>query len=372
MQLVDSRRDLEAAAAALAGAKTLYFDTEFESNRDGTTLSLVQLSRGEEIYLFDALRLTSLEPLAPVLGHADATWVVHAGLQDVPLVADRLGLRGPPRVFDTQVAWALLGPEWSVSLAYLVYRVLGIRTGKSHQADDWRRRPLPAAQLAYAAGDIEHLPAIHAELEQRATDLGRAAMVIEASAEIVWPEREPPGELSLDTFRNAWQLDRHGQAALRWLASWYNGLDPRERLRAPEPKTLFAIASRLPESGEELARIKGVPRRWAAEQGNRVAGELMRATTTADAADFVPIEPPPYTTFDELLLDGFLAHARAEVCAAVGVAPELALPRRVLDRMKRAIETTGERASGADALTGFRAVLLAETYRALCRDTLRA
>jgi ribonuclease D len=366
MQLVDTRPALEAAAAALSGAKTLYLDTEFESSREGTTLCLLQLSRGDEAYLFDALRLTALEPLARVLGAADTTWVVHAGQQDVPLLAERLSLAAPPRVFDTQVAWALLGPEWSVSLAYLVYRVLGIRTGKSHQADDWRRRPLPPAQLAYAAGDIEHLPALHAELAKRADELGRADAVLEASAEIVWPERDAPGELSLDAFRNAWQLDPHGQAALRWLASWYNALDARSRRQAPEPKTLFSIASRLPETGAELARIKGVPKRWAAEQGNRIAGELMRATARADAADFVPIEPPPYATFEEIELDGFLAHARAQICVEVGVAPELAFPGRILKRMKQAIETSGDRAAGAAALTGFRSALLAEPYRAFC------
>ncbi len=367
MKLVDSRPELESAAAALTGARTLFVDTEFESTREGTRLCLLQLSRGGEIFLVDALRLADLTALGPVLGAEHVEWVLHAGQQDVPLITSRLGLAAPPKIFDTQVAWSLLGPEHSVSLNYLVYKVLGIRTGKSHQTDDWVRRPLPTAQLAYAAGDIEHLPALHRELAARADALGRRDAIEQAAAELMWPPSERPSELSLASFRNAWQLDRHGQAALRFIVEWYNALDPRARAAAPEQKTLLSIAGRLPATPAELSRIKGVPRRFAAEQGERFLADLRRAMARADAADFVEIEPPPYATFDELRLDGWLAYARAEVSAEVGVAPELAFPGRVVKRMRSAIERSGQRVSGAEALTGWRGSLLTEAYLAFCR-----
>ena len=358
MRLCDTREALEAAASELAGAERVFVDTEFESRREGTTLCLLQISCGKQIFLVDALRLAELAPLRPAL--ATSEWVLHAGREDVPLIAARVGIAEPARIFDTQIAWALLGPEHSVSLPYLVFRVLGIRTGKSHQADDWRRRPLPESQLAYAAGDIEHLPAIFSELEARAEKLGRAGIVREASAESEWPPVEQASKLSLDSFRNAWQLDPHSQAALRFIIDWYNGLSASERARAPEQKTLLAIASRLPESGADLGRIKGVPRRFAAEQGNRFAGRRMRATAQADANDFVPIDPPPYATFDEILLDGWLADLRARLCARIGVAPELALPNRVLRRMRDSILEAGNRAAAPSALDGWRSALLAE------------
>ena len=157
-------------------------------------------------------------------------------------------------MFDTQVAWALLGAEYSVSLSYLQYRLLGIRTGKAHQADDWKRRPLPASQLAYAAADIVHLPELRRLLGERTAELGREQMVIEASRETVWPEPEPPMPLSLESFRNAWQLEEKNQAALRALIEWFNALDARQRSRAPEPKTLLSIAARLPENVADLGR----------------------------------------------------------------------------------------------------------------------
>lgn len=362
MKWIDTRAGLEDAAGALRGAKSLFVDTEFDSNRGGTDLCVLQVADGREIYLFDALRLDSLAALSPAFEAAE--WVLHAGLQDVDLVSRRLDLEQRPRVFDTQVAWSLLSVEYSVSLAYLQYRVLGVRGGKGYQADDWRRRPLPEAQLRYAASDVEHLPALYRELSSRLCALGREEMAREASAETIWPA--PNGArsaLTLDSFRNAWQLDRPSQAALTFLIGWYNQLDEEQRAYAPEPKTLLAIASRLPESTADLMRIKGVPRRFASEDGARLISGLKRARAAAGTAEFREIEPPPYATPFELRLDGWLAAARAEVCAELGVAPELVLSARVV-KVVRSLLLAGKSLEDAlAAIGGFRQALLSAPLR---------
>jgi ribonuclease D len=363
MQLVDTQRALADVASAFTGASTFYIDTEFESRRDGTDLCLVQVSDGRSLFLIDALRLASFDVLRPVLGDSSSEWVVHAGGQDVPLLVERLKLDAPPRIFDTQVAWALVSPEYSVSLAYLRFRLLGVRTGKPHQADDWRRRPLPESQLAYAASDIEDLPQLHAALKARLEEKKRAEIVYPASLELARPTRAEAEPLSLDSFRNAWQLDRQGQAALRYIVEWYNALAPDVRATAPDVKTLLSIANRLPETREDLARIKGVPRRFANEEGNRFTGALMRATATADDASFVPIDPPPYATFEEIRIDGFLAQARAAISIQLEIAPELAFPSRILKRMRAAILEAGDDLKALDALDGWRAELLSRPLK---------
>lgn len=362
MHFVDQRSGLEDAARSLEGAPRLYIDTEFESSRQGKLLCLLQISRGEELFLIDALRLRDLGPLAGVLSSTSTEWVVHAGQQDVELLVECLRLRDMPRLFDTQIAWALVGPEFSVSLAYLQFRLLGLRTSKSHQSDDWKRRPLPPAQLAYAAQDIEHLPELRRMLGERLEKLGREHAVFEASLESVQSTPESRPKLTLSSFRNAWQLDRHGQAALRYLIEWYDALDECDRSAAPEPKVLLAIASRLPESAEELSRMKGVPRRFANAQGDRLTGGMMRATAEAEAADFVPIDPPPYASFEEIRLDAWLSSMRAELCEALSVAPELAFPGRVLRRVRSSIQESGRVEAGAEALEGWRSGLLARAF----------
>lgn len=361
MQWVDTHRVLEDAAKSLAPAKALYIDTEFESRRDGTELCLLQIGDGKSLFLVDALRLTSFAPLHPVLA-GNAEWVLHAGTQDIPLILERARIDEWPRVFDTQVAWALTSAEPSVSLAYLKFKLLGVRSGKPHQADDWKRRPLPESQLAYAAADIEDLPEMHRLLQARLAEKKRGDVVYDASAEATKPMRSEIEPISLDSFRNAWQLDPQGQAALRWIVSWYNGLSTRERESAPEMKTLLAIAGRLPQTREDLGRIKGVSRWFANEQGNRFVGELMRATASADDGSFVPIDPPPYATFEEIRLDGWLSQMRSEISIELEIAPELAFPSRILKKMRNLAVETRDRTRAGEALEGWRKELLGPAF----------
>ncbi|HET7542621.1 MAG TPA: hypothetical protein VFK05_22275 [Polyangiaceae bacterium] len=356
MKLIATESELSQLSQTLRGAEILFLDTEFESNRSGVELCLLQVSDGRQIFLVDAIALRDLTPLAAAF-QSGAPWVLHAGQQDVMLLGERLDLHTRPRVFDTQIAWALSTVEHSVSLAYAQFRALGLRGTKAHQADDWVRRPLPASQLAYAAADVEHLPELHAFLAKRLATLGRLELVPIVSAENIWTEDPPPSVLALEAFRNAWQLDHRGQAALRYLIQWFNALPEREREQAPENKTLLSLAGRLPHTVDDLWRIKGVPRSWSRELAQNLVTGLTRAAQAADGTGFVPIDPPAYATKQDLRLDGWLAAARAEVCASLAIAPELALPSRILKGLRSHISSHGTSQLG-DALEGWRHTLL--------------
>lgn len=357
MRFIQRDEDLAAAKEHLAGAPVYYIDTEFDATRRQTTLSVVQVSRGDEIFLFDALSLTQLGELGDVMVRDDAEWVLHAGLADVELLLERFRKPKPPKLFDTQVAWALLGPEMSVSLAYLQYQILGLRTMKTHQADDWMRRPLPDAQLRYAATDIEHLPVIFDTLRERLTAQGRLDLVAELCREMLWPKPELPPPLTLSSFRNAWQLHANNQAALRFLMEWYNGLPAWERDRVPQSKTLLSIASRMPRNAADLMRIKGVPANFNRAHADNIVRGIHRAVREVTPEQFVQIDPLPYATFDEIRLDAWLAHIRAEVSTEVGIAPDLLLPARVVRDMKDRVVEKGDRAALLESLEGWRADL---------------
>ncbi len=356
MKWIETEAELTAAATELAGAGEFFIDTEFESNRRGTTLCLLQLVATDETYLIDALALPDLRQLAPVIGREDVTWVLHAGMHDVTLLLEAMRLPRPPRLFDTQIAWALQGAEANVSLAYLLYRVLGLRTMKSHQTDDWQRRPLPASQLKYAADDVAHLPRLAQQLRQRLSELGRLDCVHEVCMESLWPKPEKAPPLTLDSFRHAWQLQPPHQAALRFLMNWYNALPEWERQRAPALKTLTALASRLPRTPKDLSRIKGLPPHAVDAYGDQWMRGLRTAVSTARQEDFEAIEPAPYATFEEIRIEGWLAWFRAEVCARACVAPELAMPARIMkDWKERLLQEDAELPS---LLEGWRQTLL--------------
>lgn len=365
MHFIDSDQDLPKVLEALRHAPVYYIDTEFEATRRQTTLSIVQVSAGKEVFLLDALRLQRMTELSEVLVRDDVEWVLHAGLQDVELLLDCLRMPKPPKLFDTQIAWALLGPEACVSLAYLQYRILGLRTMKTHQADDWMRRPLPEAQLRYAASDIEHLPQIHQALSERLAAADRLGLVPELCHEMLWPKPELPPPLTLASFRNAWQLHPKNQAVLRFLIEWYNELPGWERERVPQSKTLLSIASRMPKNAADLLRIKGVPPNFNKAHADTIVRGIHRAAREVDMSAFVQIDPLPYATFEDVRLEAWLTHMRAEVCAEVGGAPELLLPPRVMQRIKERVTQSGRREEATEALEGWRLAVLGEPMRRL-------
>ncbi len=360
---VDSQEGLERAASALASCSRFYLDTEFESGRGSTRLCLLQISSGTAIFLVDALKLSRLDVLGTALARPDVEWVFHAGLQDLALIEQRLHVRAPASLFDTQVAYALVSAESNVSLAYLRYVLLGARADKAHQADDWLARPLSASQLQYAASDVHDLPAITDLLLQRADAKHRRELVFEASREALEPSREPPPPLTLEQFRNAWQLGAKSQAGLRFLIDWHNRLSTEEKLAAPDLKTLLALAARLPETASALARIKGVSPGVLQRHGAHLASGLTNAARQATGADFVPIDPAPYATFAEIRRDAWLGLLRAEVCATLEVAPEQVLPQRVFRELKAKLQE-GRPGRLSDALRGYRKRLLGDAIEA--------
>jgi ribonuclease D len=362
--LVDSQQGLEEAASALASCSRLYLDTEFESGRGATRLCLLQISSGSEVFLVDTLKLGRLAPLTEVFARRDVVWVFHAGLQDVSLIEQRLGVQAPSSLFDTQVAYALVSAESNVALAYLRYRLLGARSSKAHQADDWLARPLSESQLRYAASDVRDLPAMTELLLQRAEAKGRRELVFEASREALEPSRETP-PLTLEQFRNAWQLGPASQAGLRFLIDWHNALAADAKSHAPDLKTLLALAARLPENPGALARIKGVSPAVLQRHGAELVSGMTRAAEQATSSDFVPIEPLPYATFAEIRRDAWLGLLRAEVCAALEVSPEQVLPQRVVRELKVRLQE-GRPAPLSAALRGYRRRLLGEAVDAFC------
>ncbi len=348
--------ELAIGVRELEGAPRYYIDTEFESSKRGKQLSLIQISRGEEVYVIDVLELGSVADLGAVIFAPATQWVLHAGLQDVELLLAEFERSAPPALFDTQVVWGLLGPEASVSLAFLQFRILGVRSSKGYQADDWLRRPLPEAQLEYAASDIVHLPALERELRRRACELGREHVIPDACRELLMPEPAGATLLGFESFRNAWQLDGAGQNALRALIDWYNALGPGEN--QIQSRTLLAIASRMPENMRELSRIKGVSPNLCRTHGNRLVALLARAKATAPATE--ALEPLDYASFDDFVREARLALVRAELCAELRMAPDLALPMSLVRRMQQRVKLTGDLGAATAELSGWRASLFGE------------
>ena len=353
---IETEAELAAAVEKLSSATVIALDTEFESNRSGTTLSLVQLTDGNESFVVDALALRNLSALTPILDIDSICWVVHAGRQDIELLVKATrGIR-PRRLFDTQVGWALNGPEYQVSLAYLVARVCDKRLPKSHQNDYWLKRPLTEEQIQYAADDVKYLHQIYESLSTQLAATPKSEAVYEATVESMQPASSRKSSVSLSSYRNLWQLDHQQRAALTYLVRWYQGLTDAERKKAAHHKVLFDIAATLPETADEMAAIKSVPARFAHQIGKTLIEGLLAA---AQAATPLPDEAPPspYASYDALFNEAWLHCARVDICHDANIAVEAGFPQWVQKNLRAILETHDDPADAAAALTGWRSFL---------------
>lgn len=368
---VDSTKKLEQAAAELAGAPCLYIDTEFEQRGPSLQFCLLQISNGKEIFLIDMLELSAMDSLRSVLANPDCVWVIHAAKSDIDVLQQRFQITELPKIFDTQVAWGLLGPEYPVALAYLNYRLLGQRLTKEHQVDPWARRPIPESQLQYAAEDVQTLPELHRMMHERLKNAGKDQLVYDVSYEFCFPPEKRPitrvATLSIDDFRHAWQLDYAGLAALQYLVDWWNSMVPRERPQGLSHNTLFYIARRLPESGRELASIKGVPRAWARDEGDRITGRLIRASYEAKPEQFPAREPKNYQSFEDSHWEAFVPTLRYALSRSIDIASDLCFPSwSTCEHIKEQVLIDGDLRSGSNAFLGWRQTWFTEPYQRFC------
>jgi ribonuclease D len=158
------------AALLAQGTGPLALDAERASGyRYSQRAYLVQIRRvGAGTALIDPIAVPDLSPVQDATEGVE--WILHAATQDLPCLAE-VGLR-PTRLFDTELAGRLLGRE-RVSLAALVQSELGEVIEKGHGATDWSIRPLTAAQLRYAALDVELLVELRDAMDEALHEAGK-------------------------------------------------------------------------------------------------------------------------------------------------------------------------------------------------------
>src|SRR5690606_16518924 len=196
-------------------------DTEFVRERTWwPRLALVQLAVGDDILLADPLAPGIGEALAPLLADPAVLKVMHSASEDLVALKRGCGVVPAP-LFDTQVAAALAGVGAGIGYQRLVLDTTGSTLPKGETRSDWLRRPLSSSQLEYAADDVLHLDALHADLERRLRELDRLEWLAEDCARMVAGARDD----ALDRWphlgmRAAQFMDAEGQRRLLRLLRW--------------------------------------------------------------------------------------------------------------------------------------------------------
>lgn len=329
--LIESQRTLDEYCRRLAqGSGPVAIDAERASGfRYGQRAYLIQLRRnGSGTALIDPIEVPDLSPLQDALRGTE--WILHAATQDLPCLAE-VGLV-PDALFDTELAGRLLGRE-RVGLAALVMSELGEVLEKGHGATDWSVRPLSAAQLRYAALDVELLIELRDALEQELERTGKADLAREEFAALLSFRAR---DRSDDDWRRTSGLHRIRQprvlATVRELWRERDAVGRERDIavgRLIPDSAIIAAAQSSAASRQELLRVEGfhgrgvqryLARWWAALERGRACPE---SDWPAPAAR--PEGPPPARAWADR---DPAAHARLSSARAglAGLAETMGMP----------------------------------------------
>ena len=281
MDLVTEAADIAVICEALGHAPVVAFDLEFASaDRLVPQLCLVQVAWVDEERhrMFDApgasivsiqpeIRLVDpqaadVRPLVDALARHPCV-IAHAPRQDLGLLATRHALSAMPGLVDTQLMAAFAGLGDQVGLATLANEQLATHLGKDQQWTAWERRPLTAAQLAYAADDVRYLHALYALLARALgpTKLGW----VRAESQQILADALAAAAVTPET---AWEqlggvraLDPTAQAGAIALAAWRQ----RTAVELDRPlgqvladKNLIDLARHRPQDASAVRAQKGI------------------------------------------------------------------------------------------------------------------
>ena len=346
---IDTAPALAAAIDRWQGRDWLTLDTEFlRIDTYRPKLCLVQVGDGTDAWVIDAIAITDLTPLFTRLADPATTKVLHAAAQDLEIFSQLTG-GCPAPVFDTQLAAALLGKGDQLGYAGLVEKELGIVIDKSLARTDWSKRPLSAAQIAYAAADVTHLATIYPALRAALVERGRLEWLQEDARRAV----DPAAYVTAP--QDAWQrlrglarLTARAQQIAAALAAWRETeAVARNRPRGwiLEDEALYRIAEREPATPEALAALNALPPKTLERHAATLiaAVEQGRAAPATLLASDDRLSPAQKTRLNQLR-DAVQASARQ-----LDLPPGLLAPRADLD----ALLLNGPQAS-VRALQGWR------------------
>jgi ribonuclease D len=305
----------------------LGIDTEFIREKTFFAyLCLLQIATADRIYCVDPLAGNPMQSFWDAA--FEKTWVVHSARQDIEVIFQTAGAM-PARLFDTQIAAALLGMQPQIGYAGLVKELFGVDIPKSHTRADWSQRPLPDALLHYAVEDVEYLLPAYELLGERLEKAGRKEWA-EQDSQLLLDESlyDLDESQAVQRLKGARNLRGRRRSAAERLALWRE-VEATDRNRPRQwilrDSALLEIALELPESRAALQRIEGLPGKLVDR-----AGEKLLAIVAQSADDDHSYQPPEAPDERQKKRLKTMQTAVASCARELGISPELVAPRKEL------------------------------------------
>jgi ribonuclease D len=344
----------------LSVAAEIALDTEGDSlHHYPERLALIQLGLPEgSVWLVDPIALTDLTALAPLFADPARTLILHAGDNDLVHLKRRYALTFGA-VFDSAIAGRFLGGR-ALGLDVLLATYLGVALPPSRQKDDWSKRPLSSAQLAYAAADVQHLFALKAKLVEELARIGRLAWVEEECAALA---AQPVSERPVDPdpwlgVKGARELPARGMAILRELWALREELAraaDRPPFKILGEDALLRVAQAAPRDTATLATIPGMTPRVLDRWGVAMVRAVERALTLDDSAlPVLPRHKRPIVSGAMSRRIEKLRRWRAGATARVGLEPGVLLPNRLITAIAEAAPRTPDELARVEGVRRWR------------------
>ncbi len=347
--LLDSAEAIAAASDSWHSAAAIGIDTEFVRERTfHPRPGLIQLSDGHSIWLLDAVNCRHSTPLGALLGDQKNTKILHSVGEDLE-VLHAVGGSWPEPLFDTQVAAAMLGLPLQIRYEHLVEKLLGVELVGGKARNDWCRRPLSPALLAYAAEDVIWLPRLKSLLEEDLDKAGRLAWHRQDCARIVTRAVAGDDVPALARVKGAGRLSDPALAHAEMLAEWREQTARNRDLPRRfviDDETLMTLAQSAADNSPDqaLAQLHGGQRK-------RYGDELSDLMSRAPSASFKRpdwIDPLGSQQREQVRLAQSIVRSVAD---ELGVEPAVIASKKELTRLVR-----GEH---PDWLNGWRGEVLA-------------
>jgi ribonuclease D len=323
-------------------------------------LALVQIAVGETCAIVDPLEVDDLSPLFEIVASPHITKVLHAAFQDMEVLYWR-SEKPPVRLFDTQIAAAMVGLGEQLSYGNLVERLLGITLSKGESYSAWLQRPLSPSQIDYALNDARYLLALHAILKARLEAMNRTAWATEEFRKFEALERYQRDPRTLfRRVRRANNLSSIGLAVLRELAAWR---DREARAQDKPPGSilhddqLVDIARKTPRTLDDLQRLRGLPSRIIERSGNDILAMVSQGLAMIETERPQPIRSHRQSQSEKVIVR-FLDACLKALCAREKMPVSAVANRGDLETLVRRYRQGRLAAAGSPLLEGWRGALV--------------
>lgn len=354
---IDTDAGLAKLVEKLATEPLIAFDTESNSlfaYRE--QVCLIQISTRSADYIVDPLAPLDVRQLNPLLANPAIEKIFHAAEYDLICLKRDYGIE-IHNLFDTMLAARVCGHK-NIGLGTLLAEVAGVSLDKSHQRDDWGKRPIPADALHYAQMDTHYLPQLRDYFAQRLTELDRWEEARESFEEMAAVPAGVRAEFDPDSF---WrialpnQLSRREAAILRELVLFREDVARQRNLppfKVLIDKALVGLAQTAPTTLDGLEKVDGVGPGHVRRYGQGLLAAIRRGQSAR-----LPTPPQPDPPTDPILVERYsaLREWRKERAQARGVESDVIVSRDALWELAEQIPATTEDLRSISSLGAWRA-----------------